>query len=68
MKVFIISEEVAMDIVGKEYADGQLYYPVQLPDGRWYIGVAEAKALGINEFVEVELERLNLTELTNENE
>jgi hypothetical protein len=66
--VAIISEQLAAEIQGNEYADGQLYFPVQLHDGRWFVGVAEAEALGINEFVEVELELPPLTELTDENE
>ena len=66
--VCIISEELAAEIQGKEYADGQLYFPVQLHDGSWFVGLAEAQALGIDEFVEVELELPPLTEDNNENE
>lgn len=58
--VCIISEELATEIQGKEYAEG-LFFPVQLHDGRWFVGIAEAKALGIDEFEEVELELPNLS-------
>ena len=65
--VCIISEGLAAEIQGKEYAEG-LFFPVQIHDGRWFVGIAEAIALGLNEFVDVELELPNLTEDNNETE